>query len=171
MEPDIRTIADGRRPGLALITGCGVRPGEAVSIAQELLQRRVPCLAAGCVAPELAEAGLLYSLKGLPPVIYLGTCRQASRAIQLAERLRDLTGRTDLPLMVAVPGICQPSMAAIALGLAAQGARVHCGAGLPTVGSQEVANWLAAGERYAAGPLFSETEPPTARQIVARLLG
>ncbi len=180
------SLRTGRVAGLALLVDSGACPEETIELAREMLRAGMLCFLAGPASPELEASGMLSEdapaaagrgvgpfLKeyGLPAVMFAGYRDRAGAVLAYARALgRRLPGERP-PLVAAFPGLAEPTLAAIGLGLAAQGVAGHAGAALPAGGSAAVMEWLASPPRYSGiAPIFTSVEPITPRQIVDRLL-
>ncbi|MCL5025916.1 MAG: hypothetical protein M1531_05415 [Chloroflexi bacterium] len=148
--PSVEAVAEAMRghrvAGLAVLWDSDLCPEETAALTQALVCSRMLCFSARHSRPIGA-------------------------IVALSQAIRDALRGERLPLVAAFPRLSSPAIAAVALGLAAQGVAAHTGASLPVGGSAAVMGWLASPPRYSGiAPLFTATEPPSPRQMVARLI-
>ncbi len=158
-------IINGRIRGLAGVVGCNnarSAHNEAhIAMVKELIKNDVLVLQTGCSAMASAMAGLMvpeaakYAGEGLasvcetvgiPPVLHLGSCVDNSRILMAATAVVKDGGLgddiSDLPAAGAAPEWMSEKAISIGQYFVASGVFTVFGVTWPTVGSEEVTNYL-----------------------------
>ncbi len=159
-------IINGRIRGVAGVVGCNnprvVHDSAHITLIKELLKNDVLVLQTGCSAMAAAKAGLLtpeaakkYAGEGLaevcetvgiPPVIHMGSCVDNSRILMAATALVKEGGLgediSDLPAAGAAPEWMSEKAVAIGQYFVTSGVYTIFGATWPTLGNQEVNDYL-----------------------------
>ena len=133
-------FAQGTIKGLVYLGGCGSidnsQDATPVRLAKQLLKDGYFVVTSGCAGTSLAKAGMIdpnsadanASLKaalpkGLPAVLYLGSCHDAASFLAMAERLKDC----GLPIFAVLPEVTHHKTLATAAAFAAKGITVFLG--------------------------------------------
>jgi carbon-monoxide dehydrogenase catalytic subunit len=159
-------IINGRIRGIAGVVGCNnarVRHDDAhVTMVKELIKNDVIVLQTGCSAMACAKAGLLtpeaarefageglFSVcetVGIPPVLHLGSCVDNSRILMAATAVVKDGGLgddiSDLPAAGAAPEWMSEKAIAIGHYFVSSGVFTVFGVTWPTIGSEELTNYL-----------------------------
>jgi carbon-monoxide dehydrogenase catalytic subunit len=159
-------IINGRIRGIAGVVGCNnarVRQDDAhVTMVKELIKNDVIVLQTGCSAMACAKAGLLTpeaarefageglwsvcEAVGIPPVLHLGSCVDNSRILMAATAVVKDGGLgddiSDLPAAGAAPEWMSEKAIAIGQYFVSSGVFTVFGATWPTIGSEELTNYL-----------------------------
>ena len=159
-------IINGRIRGIAGVVGCNnarVRQDDAhVTMVKELIKNDVLVLQTGCSAMACAKAGLLtpeaakefageglFSVceaVGIPPVLHLGSCVDNSRILMAATAVVRDGGLgddiSDLPAAGAAPEWMSEKAISIGHYFVSSGVFTVFGATWPTIGNEEVTNYL-----------------------------
>jgi len=159
-------IINGRIRGVAGVVGCNnarVKHNEAhTAMVKELIKNDVLVLQTGCSAIACAEAGLMtpeaaskYAGEGLasvceavgiPPVLHLGSCVDNSRILIAATAMVKDGGLgddiSDLPVAGAAPEWMSEKAISIGQYFVGSGVFTVFGVNWPTLGSNEVTNFL-----------------------------
>jgi carbon-monoxide dehydrogenase catalytic subunit len=159
-------IINGRIRGIAGVVGCNnarVRHDDAhVTMVKELIKNDVIVLQTGCSAMACAKAGLLtpeaarefageglFSVcetVGIPPVLHLGSCVDNSRILMAATAVVKDGGLgddiSDLPVAGAAPEWMSEKAIAIGHYFVSSGVFTVFGVTWPTIGSEELTNYL-----------------------------
>jgi len=159
-------IINGRIRGVAGVVGCNnarVRHNEAhVAMVKELIKNDVLVITTGCNAIACGEAGLMvpeaaaeYAGEGLaavceavgiPPVLHMGSCVDNSRILMAATAMVKDGGLgddiSDLPVAGAAPEWMSEKAISIGQYFVASGVFTVFGVTWPTLGSDEVTDFL-----------------------------
>ena len=159
-------IINGRIRGVAGVVGCNnarvTHDYGHVAMVKELIKNDVLVLQTGCSAMACAKAGLMvpeaaaeYAGEGLasvceavgiPPVLHLGSCVDNSRILVAATAMVKDGGLgddiSDLPVAGAAPEWMSEKAISIGQYFVASGVFTVFGVTWPTVGSEEVTNYL-----------------------------
>ena len=159
-------IINGRIRGVAGVVGCNnarvTHDYAHVTMVKELIKNDVLVLQTGCSAMACAKAGLMvpeaaaeYAGEGLasvceavgiPPVLHLGSCVDNSRILVAATAMVKDGGLgddiSDLPVAGAAPEWMSEKAISIGQYFVASGVFTVFGVTWPTVGSEEVTNYL-----------------------------
>lgn len=159
-------IINGRIRGVAGVVGCNnarvTHDYGHVTMVKELIKNDVLVLQTGCSAMACAKAGLMvpeaaaeYAGEGLasvceavgiPPVLHLGSCVDNSRILIAATAMVKDGGLgddiSDLPVAGAAPEWMSEKAISIGQYFVASGVFTVFGVTWPTVGSEEVTNYL-----------------------------
>ncbi len=159
-------IINGRIRGVAGVVGCNnprvVHDNAHVTLVKELIANDVLVLQTGCSAMATAKAGLLVpeaaakfagpglaevcETVGIPPVIHMGSCVDNSRILMAATALVKEGGLgediSDLPVAGAAPEWMSEKAVAIGHYFVSSGVYTVFGVSWPTLGSEELTNYL-----------------------------
>jgi carbon-monoxide dehydrogenase catalytic subunit len=159
-------IINGRIRGVAGVVGCNnarVRHNEPhVTMVKELIKNDVLVITTGCNAIACAEAGLMIpeaaaefageglasvcEAVGIPPVLHMGSCVDNSRILIAATAMVKDGGLgddiSDLPVAGAAPEWMSEKAISIGQYFVASGVFTVFGVTWPTLGSQEVTDYL-----------------------------
>ncbi len=189
-------IINGRIRGLVAIAGCNnprLRTGAVHSVLMhELIANNVLVLVTGCAAITAAKEGLLRpeaaelagsglrevcEAVGIPPVLHCGSCVDNSRLLTAACGISAEGGLGDDIAVIPAAG-CAPewmSEKATAIGqyFVSSGVMVVFGGTFPTLGSEEVSDFLFREiEEHTGGMWVFEPDPlEMARILIARIDG
>ncbi len=165
-RPLNENIINGRIRGVAGVVGCNnprvVHDSAHITLIKELLKNDVLVLQTGCSAMAAAKAGLLVpeaakkfageglaevcETVGIPPVIHMGSCVDNSRILMAATALVKEGGLgedlSDLPAAGAAPEWMSEKAIAIGQYFVSSGVYTVLGATWPTLGNQEINNYL-----------------------------
>jgi carbon-monoxide dehydrogenase catalytic subunit len=176
-------IINGRIRGVAGVVGCNnprvTHDSVHVALVKELIKNDVLVLQTGCSAMATAKAGLMvpeatqYAGEGLasvcetvgiPPVLHLGACVDNTRILIAATAMVKEGGLgddlSDLPAAGCAPEWMSEKAVAIGQYFVASGVYTIFGVTWPTLGSQELTDYLFEGhEKLYGGKWDFETDP------------
>jgi carbon-monoxide dehydrogenase catalytic subunit len=159
-------IINGRIRGVAGVVGCNnarVKHNEAhIAMVKELIKNDVLVITTGCNAIACGEAGLMVpeaaaeyagsglaevcETVGIPPVLHMGSCVDNSRILMAATAMVKDGGLgddiSDLPVAGAAPEWMSEKAISIGQYFVASGVFTVFGVTWPTLGSNEVTNFL-----------------------------
>jgi carbon-monoxide dehydrogenase catalytic subunit len=159
-------IINGRIRGVAGVVGCNnarVKHNEAhIAMVKELIKNDVLVITTGCNAIACGEAGLMVpeaaaeyagsgltevcETVGIPPVLHMGSCVDNSRILMAATAMVRDGGLgddiSDLPVAGAAPEWMSEKAISIGQYFVASGVFTVFGVTWPTLGSDEVTNFL-----------------------------
>ncbi|HID06375.1 MAG TPA: anaerobic carbon-monoxide dehydrogenase catalytic subunit [Armatimonadetes bacterium] len=159
-------IINGRIRGVAGVVGCNnprvTHDSPIVTLVKELIKNDVLVLQTGCAAMACAKAGLMNpemalqytgdglgevcEAVGIPPVLHMGSCVDNSRILIAATAMVKEGGLGDdiseLPAAGAAPEWMSEKALAIGMYFVASGVFTVFGVHWPTVGNDEVTDWL-----------------------------
>ncbi|MFC2062713.1 anaerobic carbon-monoxide dehydrogenase catalytic subunit [Chloroflexota bacterium] len=165
-RPLNENIINGRIRGVAGVVGCNnpriTHDNDHVTMVKELIKNDVLVIQTGCSAMACAKAGLLvpeaaaqYAGEGLasvcetvgiPPVLHMGSCVDNSRILIAATAMVKDGGLgddiSDLPVAGAAPEWMSEKAISIGQYFVSSGVYTVFGVNWPTVGSQEVTDYL-----------------------------
>ncbi len=177
-------IINGRIRGVAGVVGCNnprVTHDKAhVILTKELIKNDVLVLQTGCAAMACAKAGLMvpeaaaeYAGEGLasvcetvgiPPVLHMGACIDNSRILMAATAMVKDGGLgddiSDLPVAGAAPEWMSEKAIAIGQYFVASGVFTVFGVTWPTLGSEEVTDYLFKGMEDMYGGMWAFERDP-----------
>ncbi len=184
-------IINGRIRGVAGVVGCNnarvTHDYAHVTMVKELIKNDVLVLQTGCSAMACAKAGLMvpeaaakYAGKGLaevceavgiPPVLHLGSCVDNARILIAATAMVKDGGLgddiSDLPAAGAAPEWMSEKAISIGQYFVASGVFTVFGAAWPTLGSQEVTDFLFKDMEEKYGGMWAfEPDPIKAAQMM-----
>ena len=158
-------IINGRIRGVAGVVGCNnarvTHDSVHVALVKELIKNDVLVLQTGCAAMACAKAGLLVpeaaelageglrsvcEAVGIPPVLHLGACVDNARILIAATAMVKDGGLgddiSDLPAAGAAPEWMSEKAISIGQYFVSSGVYTVFGATWPTIGNQEVTDYL-----------------------------
>ncbi|MBT4501312.1 MAG: anaerobic carbon-monoxide dehydrogenase catalytic subunit [Gemmatimonadetes bacterium] len=173
-KPLNENIINGRIRGVAGVVGCTnprVKHEDVhVRLVQELIKNDVLVLQTGCAAMACAKYGLLTpeaasqagpglrevcEAVGIPPVLHMGSCVDNSRLLMAATAMVKEGGLgddiCDLPVVGAAPEWMSEKAITIGHYFVSSGVYTVFGVTWPTLGSEEVTEWLFEGMGEAYG--------------------
>jgi len=184
-------IINGRIRGVAGVVGCNnprVTHDEVhVAMIKELIKNDVLVIQTGCSAMAAAKAGLMvpeaaveYAGEGLasvceavgiPPVLHMGSCVDNSRILMAATAMVKDGGLgddiSDLPVAGAAPEWMSEKAISIGQYFVASGVFTVFGVTWPTLGSDEVTNFLFKGFEEMYGGMWAfEPDPIKAAHLM-----
>ena len=173
-KPLNENIINGRIRGVAGVVGCTnprVKHEDVhTRLVQELIKNDVLVIQTGCAAMACAKYGLLTpeaasqagdglrevcEAVGIPPVLHMGSCVDNSRILMAATAMVKEGGLgddlADLPVAGAAPEWMSEKAITIGHYFVASGVYTVFGVTWPTLGSEEVTEWLFEGMGEAYG--------------------
>ena len=173
-KPLNENIINGRIRGVAGVVGCTnprVKHEDVhVRLVQELIKNDVLVIQTGCAAMACAKYGLLTpeaasqagpglrevcEAVGIPPVLHMGSCVDNSRILMAATAMVKEGGLgddlADLPVAGAAPEWMSEKAITIGHYFVSSGVYTVFGVTWPTLGSEEVTEWLFEGMGEAYG--------------------
>jgi len=183
-------IINGRIRGVAGVVGCNnartVHDDAHVRQNKALIKNDVLVLSTGCGAMAAAKAGLMVpeaaqlagpgrasvlEAVGLPPVLHVGSCVDNSRILIAASEMVKEGGLgddiADLPVAGAAPEWMSEKAISIGQYFVASGVFTVFGAAWPTLGSQELTDYLFEGvEATCGGKWAFEADPVKAAHLM-----
>jgi len=183
-------IINGRIRGVAGVVGCNnprvTHDAMHVAMIKELIKNDVLVVQTGCSAMAAAKVGLMtpeaakYAGEGLasvceavgiPPVLHLGSCVDNSRILMAATAMVKDGGLgddiSDLPVAGAAPEWMSEKAISIGQYFVASGVFTVFGVNWPTLGSEEVTNYLFKDFEDIYGGMWAfEPDPIKAAQLM-----
>jgi carbon-monoxide dehydrogenase catalytic subunit len=183
-------IINGRIRGVAGVVGCNnprvTHDAMHVAMIKELIKNDVLVVQTGCSAMAAAKAGLMtpeaarYAGEGLasvceavgiPPVLHLGSCVDNSRILMAATAMVKDGGLgddiSDLPVAGAAPEWMSEKAISIGQYFVGSGVFTVFGVNWPTLGSEEVTNFLFKDFEEMYGGMWAfEPDPLKAAQLM-----
>jgi carbon-monoxide dehydrogenase catalytic subunit len=183
-------IINGRIRGVAGVVGCNnprvTHDAIHVAMIKELIKNDVLVVQTGCSAMAAAKAGLMtpeaakYAGEGLasvceavgiPPVLHVGSCVDNSRILMAATAMVKDGGLgddiSDLPVAGAAPEWMSEKAISIGQYFVASGVFTVFGVNWPTLGSEEVTNYLFKDFEEMYGGMWAfEPDPIKAAQLM-----
>jgi carbon-monoxide dehydrogenase catalytic subunit len=184
-------IINGRIRGVAGVVGCNnprvTHDANHVAMIKELIKNDVLVVQTGCSAMAAAKAGLMtpeaaskYAGEGLasvceavgiPPVLHVGSCVDNSRILMAATAMVKDGGLgddiSDLPVAGAAPEWMSEKAISIGQYFVASGVFTVFGVNWPTLGSQEVTDFLFKDFEDMYGGMWAfEPDPIKAAQLM-----
>jgi carbon-monoxide dehydrogenase catalytic subunit len=183
-------IINGRIRGIAGVVGCNnprvTHDAIHVAMIKELIKNDVLVVQTGCSAMAAAKAGLMtpeaakYAGEGLasvceavgiPPVLHVGSCVDNSRILMAATAMVKDGGLgddiSDLPVAGAAPEWMSEKAISIGQYFVASGVFTVFGVNWPTLGSEEVTNFLFKDFEEMYGGMWAfEPDPVKAAQLM-----
>lgn len=158
-----QAYATGNLKGIVYLGGCGnvanTQDAQPVKLAAALVTAGYFVITAGCAGTAVAKAGMSspnwnngdYPLKSIlppdiPPVLNIGSCREAGELLQIAAALR----QDNVPVFAVFPEVIHNKIIATAIGFAAAGMDVWLGLEA-IVADAAAASWLNETLRLQAG--------------------
>ena len=189
-KPLNENIINGRIRGVAGVVGCTnprVKHEDAhTRMVKKLIENDVLVIQTGCAAMACAKLGMLTpeassmagpglaevcETVGIPPVLHMGSCVDNSRILMAATAMVKEGGLgddiSDLPVAGAAPEWMSEKAIAIGHYFVSSGVYTVFGVAWPTLGSEEVTQWLfdGIGDIYGGKWAF-EPDPEEAAQLM-----
>lgn len=164
LDPLLENIKNGNIKGIVALVSCttlknGPHNENTISVAEELIDRDILVLSAGCgnaglqvgglttlEAKEKAGEGLKEVCEALdiPPVLSFGTCTDTGRLLNLVSAVGDELGvdPTKLPVAVTAPEYMEQKATIAAIAAIAYGLYTHVSPTPPVTGSEKVVKLL-----------------------------
>jgi anaerobic carbon-monoxide dehydrogenase catalytic subunit len=190
-KPLNENIINGRIRGVAGVVGCTnprVKHEDVhTRLVQELIKNDVLVIQTGCAAMACAKKGLLTpeaasqagpglrevcETVGIPPVLHMGSCVDNSRILMAATAMVKEGGLgddiSDLPVAGAAPEWMHEKAIAIGHYFVSSGVYTVFGVAWPTLGSEEVTEWLfdGMGETYGGKWAFEPDPEKMAKLMI-----
>ena len=190
-KPLNENIINGRIRGVAGVVGCSnprVKHDDVhVRLVKELIKNDVLVIQTGCAAIACAKLGLLTpeaatqagpglaevcETVGIPPVLHMGSCVDNSRILMAATAMVKEGGLgddlSDLPVAGAAPEWMSEKAISIGHYFVASGVFTVFGVSWPTLGSEEVTQWLfdGMGETYGGKWAFEPDPEKMAKLMI-----
>jgi len=184
-------IINGRIRGVAGVVGCNnprvTQDASHVAMVKELIKNDVLVIQTGCSAMATAKAGLMVpeaaakfageglasvcETVGIPPVLHMGSCVDNSRILMAATAMVKDGGLgddlSDLPVAGAAPEWYSEKAISIGQYFVASGVFTLFGATWPTLGSDELTNYLFKGMEELYGGMWAfEPDPIKAAHLM-----
>ena len=184
-------IIHGRIRGVAGVVGCNnprvTQDASHVAMVKELIKNDVLVIQTGCSAMATAKAGLMVpeaaakfageglasvcETVGIPPVLHMGSCVDNSRILMAATAMVKDGGLgddlSDLPVAGAAPEWYSEKAISIGQYFVASGVFTLFGATWPTLGSDELTNYLFKGMEELYGGMWAfEPDPIKAAHLM-----
>ncbi|MFH1639134.1 MAG: anaerobic carbon-monoxide dehydrogenase catalytic subunit, partial [Chloroflexota bacterium] len=189
-KPLNENIINGRIRGVAGVVGCNnarvMHDNAHVTMVKELIKNDVLVLQTGCSAMATAKAGLMLpeaaqfageglasvcEALGIPPVLHMGSCVDNARILMAATAMVREGGLgddiSDLPAAGAAPEWMSEKAISIGQYFVGSGVFTVFGVSFPTVGSEDVTNFLFNDmEKLYGGKWAFEADPIKAAHLM-----